>query len=47
MATLLIAMGALLLAIVGCIIFDPSPPRASGGTDEEQDLMQDIARSYF
>ena len=39
MVTLLIAVGALLVAIVGCALLSPDENR--------EQLMQDIAQSFF
>ena len=44
MATLLIALGALLLAIVGGALLDPHPAR-DGANDGHDYLPEDVARS--
>ena len=43
MVTLLIAMGALLIAIVGGVLLNPDKER----DEEREHLMEDIARSFF
>jgi hypothetical protein len=52
MVALLIAVGALLIAVIGCALLDPRPSTASEEVDEERGRMpvrpirgRDIARA--
>jgi len=44
MVTLLIGLGALLIAVIGCALLDPYPSSASEVVDDEH-LIEAVARS--
>jgi hypothetical protein len=48
MLTLLIAVGAVLMAVVGCVLLNPYPSAGADAADEERERrLEDFARSLL